>query len=153
MNKKISKLISTFFYVGYCPFAPGTAASFAAVLIYLLLWNNPVVYIITLVIVTILGFMTAKDSEAIFSRKDPPQIVIDEISGMLIALLFLPRTLPIILVAFFLFRAFDTLKPTPINRLEKLKGSLGIMLDDIAAGIYVNLSIHLALRFISFSTS
>jgi len=72
---------------------------------------------------------------------------------MLISLFLLPVKLPVIILGFFLFRAFDTLKPPPLDRLQNLRGSAGVMLDDIVAAIYTNLILQLSLRLTSTMAS
>lgn len=148
MTKKIIELISTVFYVGYLPIS-GTMASLAGLLIYFLINKNNSLYAIVLVAILVLGFISSGKAEEIFHQKDSRKIVIDEVGGMLIALFLLPVRLPIIIIAFFLFRAFDTIKPPPFDRLQHLPGSAGVMLDDIFAAIYTNLIIQLSLRITS----
>lgn len=143
--KNIIKLIASLFYLGYFPVAPGTVASFAGVVLYLLFANNLAIYLFVTAIFLILGFVVSGKAEEIFAKKDARQIVIDEVSGMLISLLFLPRRPVIIILAFLVFRLFDILKPPPIRRLEAIRGGAGVMLDDILAGIYTNLIFRLAL--------
>lgn len=89
-------------------------------------------------------------AERIFSKKDAKYIVIDEISGMLLSLIFIPYyNIKIVLVGFVLFRSLDALKPYPASRIQGLYGSLGVMGDDIIAGLYTNiiLQILFKLRF------
>jgi len=153
MSKSLVKLISTFFYVGYFPLIPGTAASFVAVLVYFIIKNNLLTYILILAALLILGFWVSEKAEELMDRKDPPAVVIDEVCGMLLSLLFLPYDLKLVIIAFFVFRLLDTLKPYPVGRLEELKGSLGIMTDDLVAGIYTNIILQLVVRFTSFKAS
>ena len=148
MKDRIIKLLATFFYVGYLPI-PGTMGSLATLLIYFSIVGNIILYATVLILLLILGFCISGKAAEIFQQKDSRKIVIDEVCGMLIALFMLPITLPVVLCAFFIFRALDTIKPPPINKLQYLPGSKGIMLDDILAGIYTNLIIQLALRFTS----
>jgi len=80
----------------------------------------------------------------IFRKKDDPRIVIDEVMGFLITMLWLPKTILFIILGFFLFRFFDILKPFPIRQWErKLKGGIGVVLDDVMAAIYANIILHL----------
>jgi len=153
MFKFLTKLIGTFFYVGYFPLIPGTAGSLAGVLIYFLLKDNILTYILTLSVLLILGFLVCGRVEGLMRKKDPPNVVIDEVCGMLLSLLFLPYNIKLVILAFFIFRILDTLKPYPIGRLEKLKGSLGVMGDDIAAGIYTNIILQVVVIFTSFKAS
>ncbi|MCX5695575.1 MAG: phosphatidylglycerophosphatase A [Candidatus Omnitrophica bacterium] len=139
MSKFLLRLISTFFYVGYFPLIPGTAGSLAGVFIFLLVKNNTFAHILTLGGLLALGFFVGGRAERLMQKKDPSCIVIDEVCGMLLSLLFLPYDIKFIVVAFVIFRILDTLKPYPVGRLERLKGSLGIMSDDIVAGLYTNI--------------
>jgi phosphatidylglycerophosphatase A len=148
--------------VGYLPLAPGTWGSLVGVAFYLLLWSlsqrvlfaNAAIRRFTLLevatpqmafmlmvifLVSMAGIWAASRAERLFQRKDPGVVVIDEVAGQMIALLpgpFYVHTWWSIISAFVLFRAFDIWKPYPIRRLEKLESGLGIMADDIVAGIY-----------------
>ena len=100
----------------------------------------------------ILGFLLAGGTAKLFIRRDPPQIVIDEINGMLISFLALPLgqvAMPvdrlILIAGFVIFRILDVIKPYPANRFQRQQGSLGIMGDDIVAGIYTNLILRLVI--------
>lgn len=148
--------------VGYMPIAPGTWGSVVGVGIYLLLrqasegwfgkngdfkWkvfpeSSHLIFTTLLLIVAILisliGIWAATRVERLQGSKDPGKIVIDEVAGQLITFLFIPFLSPwwVIAAGFFLFRAFDIWKPYPIRRLEALESGLGIMADDVLAGIY-----------------
>ena len=74
--------------------------------------------------------------------------MIDEVSGMLIAVFLLPVDFKVYLIAFFLFRAFDMFKIYPINKLESLPGGKGIMMDDIVSGLYTNIIMQIVLSFL-----
>lgn len=130
-------MISSGLYLGYLPKAPGTFGSLLGVLIYLLLREFRIVYIIVVTLLFVIGFLISKKAEDIFGKKDSPKIVIDEIAALCFVYLFIKPTLLMISLGFVLFRIFDILKPFPIKRVQEMPGSLGIMLDDIAAGIYV----------------
>ncbi len=113
--------------------------------IFLLIYQNSFFYLEITLGITIAGFIVSGTMEKLEGKKDPSCVVIDEVSGMLFALIGLPATAPIIITAYFLFRAFDMFKIYPANLLESKKGSFGIMADDIVAGIYTNLVMHAAL--------
>ena len=137
------KLIASFFYIGYLPIAPGTCASIGGLLIFLLARGNSF-HLQTLTgLIVILGFLTCGRAEKILKIKDSNKIVIDEVSGMLICCCFIPVTLFHALAVFFLFRIFDILKPFPINKIQALPGSLGVMLDDILAAFYALAALYL----------
>ena len=142
----LTKLLSTFFYIGYFPFAPGSVASFAGIIICYLLKDSPLIYGAVFVIITLLGFMAAGKMEKLVGKKDPSCVVIDEVSGVMIAFFMLPFRWPVVLSTFFLFRAFDMFKIYPCNKLEVLHGGAGIMMDDIVAGIYTMITMQIALR-------
>lgn len=150
MDKFIVKTISTFFYIGYLPLIPGTFGSMAGLLIFFLVKGNLFIYTCAFIA---LGFLTSGRAEEAFGYKDASCIVIDEVAGMLLSLLFLPYNLKTIIIAFCLFRILDSIKPYPANKLQSLKGSLGIMSDDIVAGLYTNIILQVVLRLVSFRAS
>ena len=92
-------------------------------------------------LVVAIGIWAANQAETYFKRKDPGHVVIDEIAGQLVALLFMAPTPGRLIGGFFLFRLFDILKPYPARRLEALPGGTGIMLDDLVAGAYANVAL------------
>lgn len=144
------KLVSTFLFVGYFPLAPGSIASIAGALLALMLYQNSLMYIFVWFIITLLGFLTSGRMEASLGSKDPGCVVIDEVSGSMIAFFLLPLNFSVWITAFFLFRAFDMFKIYPCNIIEKKSGSFGIMGDDIIAGLYANIIMHIAVRVIQF---
>lgn len=122
------------------PIAPGTWAS-ALGLLFFLVYNIPLyTQILVIFLLTVVGIVSSTIAEISIGQKDSGHIVIDELLGYLISVFSLPLNYVILIAAFFLFRFFDILKPFPIRLVEKkLNGGLGIMLDDILAGIYTNL--------------
>lgn len=150
----LSRLISTFLCAGYFPFVPGTFASLLGVLLFIPIKDNPAVYTAAAFLLVIAGFLASSEAEESFGKKDPKYIVIDEVAGMFISLLYFPYyDFQIVLMAFILFRIFDTLKAFPAGRIQYLKGSIGIMSDDLIAGIYSNIVIQVVFRCTSFKTS
>lgn len=149
MNKKpvvnvILKNIATLGFVGYLPIAPGTWGSLAGVALLFAFRFPPAVHAVVMLAVIAVGIAAADRAEKVIGEHDSGHIVIDELAGMLVSSLYLPQTPLYFASAFILFRVFDILKPFPVNYMERsLDGGLGIMADDIAAGIYVNLLIHL----------
>ena len=141
------KLTASVFFIGYLPFVPGTAASLAGVGLYLLIKNSQIAYFIVTLAVICLGFLVAGRAERLFAKKDASQIVIDEVAGLLVAFWFVAHEPVYLTAGFVLYRLFDWLKPYPLRRLEKLGGSLGIMLDDLGAGIYTNIILQTAIYF------
>lgn len=135
------KLTATVFGIGYLGKGVGTiAAFFGCVCWYLLFKNDPAIpYAILLtVLVTALGVWSGNMVEPLWG-KDHGRVVIDELAGMFISLLFIPVTIPYILIGFILFRFFDILKPLLIRRLEAWPGGWGVMADDVLAGVYANI--------------
>ena len=102
---------------------------------------DPVVIIIvlavTLVVVTVIGIWAGGRVERVLGRKDPGVIVIDEVAGMLLSVIVLqPRSLAVLVTAFLLFRLFDIWKPFPARESQALTGGMGVMVDDLIAGLY-----------------
>jgi len=129
--------------VGYAPVAQGTLAALAALVVYYLVRDNAWLFAGSTLFLVILGFLVSGRAERIFGKKDASQITIDDASGMLLALFLIPQRQAYIIAAFILYRMFDILKVQPAKRFEDLKGSPGIMLDDIVAGIYANLILQI----------
>ena len=103
-----------------------------------------------IVIIAVLGaIFSCKNIEAIYRKKDPPQVVIDEFIGMFIALAFIPPTSLNVILAFFAFRVFDVIKPAPIRRIERINSPYAIILDDVIAALYANISVQIIARIIS----
>jgi len=141
--QSIIKITATFFGVGYAPVAQGTLAALAALVVYYLVRDNAWLFAGSTLFLVILGFLVSGRAERIFGKKDASQITIDDASGMLLALFLIPQRQAYIIAAFILYRMFDILKVQPAKRFEDLKGSPGIMLDDIVAGIYANLILQI----------
>lgn len=143
----VNKAVVSVFFIGYLPLIPGTFGSLAGVgLFYLVGQSNSFVYFLSLVIVILLGLSLSGGAEKLFNKKDPSRVVIDEVAGMLIALAFMPLDLRIIVLGFILFRIFDTIKPYPADKIQNLHGAVGIMADDIIAGIYTNIVLQVVLN-------
>lgn len=152
--RKIAILtLSTFFYVGCLPFIPGTFGSIVGVFLFYLLKDSIPVYILFTSLLIILGFLITHEAEKILNKKDASCIVIDEICGMLLSLMFIPYDIKLIILAFFFFRIIDTLKPYPAGLVQELKGSKAVMGDDIIAGLYTNIILQAILRLVSFKIS
>ncbi|MCM8795891.1 MAG: phosphatidylglycerophosphatase A [Candidatus Omnitrophica bacterium] len=149
----VIKIISSFFFIGYLPFIPGTFGSLAGLFLYFVFKDNYLFYILLLFVLMVTGFSLTGKAEEILGRKDAPCIVIDEVIGMLLALIFIPYEIKLLIIDFVLFRILDALKPYPSGMLQNLKGSLGIMSDDIIAGLYTNIILQVVLRFASFKIS
>lgn len=144
----MTRAIATFFYLGYVPLAPGSMASLIGTLIYLLLYQHIEVYLGVLIVVCLLGFWASGALEKDLNHKDPSCVVIDEVAGVMIAFFMLPPLTSVMVTAFFLFRAFDMFKIYPADTFEAMPGGMGIMIDDIIAGLYTNIIMHAALGIV-----
>ena len=142
------RTIATAGGLGYSPVAPGTLASLAGAGLCWLLAPHPAAQLAGCATAVALGFWSAGPTAAVLGQKDPSVIVIDEVAGMMLTLAGLPARWPVYLAGFLLFRLLDILKPWPIRRLERLPGSRGIMLDDLAAGLAAQAILRLALHFL-----
>ena len=146
-------LAATFFGAGRLRPGPGTWGSAAAVLIWALVWRWVPAHLewgalAGLALAAILVGIPAATRFARASQlKDPQSVVIDEVAGQWITLLFAPVSWKTMLVGFILFRAFDILKPPPVRQLERLPEGTGIVMDDVAAGLYALLMMQLVLHF------
>lgn len=146
--RRLDELIATFFYVGKFPFAPGTAGSFAGLLLFLSVLDKPALQVLLFVLLTALGFFSAGRAERIFGKKDPKPVVIDEVAGIFIAFFGIPAHGLVFLSGFLLYRLLDIIKPFPARRLERLEGSAGIMLDDLLCAVYTNLILRALVLFL-----
>ena len=146
MVDRFCELTASVFYIGYSPVAPGTIGSFAALFLYYFLKGNPYLMAAGIFSCFILGLLTAGRAECFIGGKDSGEIVIDEFTGMLVSLFLLPPTMGYVVSAFILFRFFDIIKPRPIKSIENFDGSLGIMLDDVVAGVYANVILQVVYR-------
>ena len=134
MINNLSLFIITFFYIGKIKYAPGTFSSLATLIIWILLIpSDYFIRISIILLLSIIGFIFIKLSLPNFQEEDPQSIVIDEVIGMSIALIFI-NDLLIMIVAFLLFRMLDILKPSIIFYSQHFPGAYGILLDDILAG-------------------
>lgn len=148
MRSFFSLAIASACGVGYVPFAPGTFGSLVGLGLWAILPASPLIQGAAIVMLFIAGAWTAGVTERHFSRTDPGQVVIDEVMGMLVALFLNPVGWGGAWGAFLLFRIADIVKPFPANRLERLPGGLGVMADDLMAGLYANLALRAALAFL-----
>ena len=141
--------LATGAYTGFFPIAPGTVGSALGILIDrgLRATGSELVYGIAIIALSVAGVMASQVAEKHFARKDPSHVVVDEVAGMLVSLYLIPVSWIGLAVGFLLFRLLDIVKPFPCRRAEKLRGGLGIMADDLIAGVYVNLLLRLASLF------
>ena len=137
-------LLASGFGAGFSPLAPGTVGTLVAIPMEVLLSRIPFpLHELTLITFFFLSCWIADRAQDGWGRSDDPRIVIDEIMGFFLTMLWIPSTAFFIALGFFLFRFFDIVKPPPIRRLEKIRGGFGVVLDDVLAGVYANIVLHL----------
>jgi phosphatidylglycerophosphatase A len=146
-------LVATFFGIGHMRPGPGTWGSAATMLLWAALahflhpaWRTPSAVGLAIVVMLI-GVPAATQVSRAYATKDPQFVVIDEVAGQLIALIAAPLVWKTFLAGFILFRVFDIVKPPPVRQLERLPEGTGIVLDDVAAGIYALMVMQLLLHF------
>lgn len=151
--KNINYFFATFFYCGYFPKAPGTFASLVAGGLGYVVLNKfgfmPLLFVFLLI--TLIGFFTSGIVAGFEGIEDPSIVVIDEAAGILISMLivafFTENYFVNFLLSFLFFRLYDISKLFPVNKMEKIKGGSGIMLDDLVAGVMAALSVLIVIFF------
>jgi phosphatidylglycerophosphatase A len=142
MNK-IILFFSSVFGVGYIKYAPGTFGSLIGILLWVLFIPNIYLFqIFLLVAIFIISVLFSSMAEEIYRKKDDQRIVIDEVAGVWVSVAFLPKTFLFLLLGFILFRIFDIKKPWFIKKSQYFKSGFGITIDDVLAGIFVNIILH-----------
>lgn len=157
MNRKqLARLICTFFYIGEIPIPLGrgkgqgtTTSLVTMVIIWFLIPSSFHILLAISIVLFFISVWSATVGEKIFEKEDASRIVIDEVTGMVISLVSVPIGIKPYVGAFLLFRFFDIVKPPPARSMERLKGGWGVTLDDVIAGIYANLSLHVILFLIN----
>ena len=153
---RLFKLIVTFFFIGSVKLAPGTVASFAAVLIFYVFakYLNVFSFILIISAITLLSFIAISSYTADVFEKDKSEIVVDEVIGQSIALLplliFTESISPkffMCIISLLFFRFFDIVKPYPINIVDKMNNTFGVIFDDILAGIFAAILLTFVLIF------
>jgi phosphatidylglycerophosphatase A len=146
-------MVATVFGVGRLHPGPGTWGSAVTVVIWAAIAHElpaalqtPVAICLAL-LVTLIGIPAATRVARSSTTKDPQLVVIDEVAGQLIALVAVPLAWKTFLAGFILFRGFDIVKPPPVRQLERLPEGTGIVLDDVAAGLYAFIVMHLLLHY------
>ena len=147
-KEKSIMVLATGCFTGYIPFAPGTFGSIVGLpLCFLLSKAKLPVAILFILIFIFFAIWISTEAEKILKQNDPGCIVIDEIAGIMVTFLGLPFNIITVIAGFAAFRFFDILKPFPIRSMEiKFAGGTGIVLDDIAAGIFSNLVLQLIIQ-------
>jgi phosphatidylglycerophosphatase A len=148
MKNRLSLTIASALYIGFIPGAPGTYASIATTLGFFLTYRfahriSPELHMSTVCLIALIGVLVSAEVSRDTGLEDPSFVVIDEVAGQLLTFLFLPVTGLNLLLGTVAFRIFDIWKPFPIRRLEPLGGGVGIMADDLLAGVYGNLALQL----------
>lgn len=145
---KLHQILTSFFGIGLISKGGGTVAAIATCFIWFVAIAEPnsLIAVLLAILVTLYGVWGANQVEAIWG-KDSSKVVIDEVAGMMISLLFVPITEINIIVALVLFRFFDIAKPLLIRKLESLPKGWGVMGDDVLAGIYSNVVLQLLIYF------
>jgi phosphatidylglycerophosphatase A len=145
---RLAVVLATAGGAGYAPMAPGTAGSAVGALVYFLVWQWPVAsQIALLVALSVAGIWAGDQAARHFGREDPGEVVIDEVAGQLLTLIATGGSLAALILGFLLFRVLDIVKPWPVRRLEDLPGGLGIMADDLMAGLFGRLVMAVAIFF------
>ena len=133
---------------GYAPWAPGTAGTLGAIPLFWALCHLSLpIYLLTAAALTALAIYAAQAAGKYWKEADAPQIVIDEVVGYLITMTAVPWSWPSVLIGFALFRLFDVLKPWPASAFDRVKSGFGVVMDDVAAGVYAWGSLA-AIRFL-----
>ena len=143
LKQRLAFVFATGFGSGYSPVAPGTAGSVVGLLF---VWAMSTLslpgQIAAVAAVTLLSMIAADIVAKSVGLKDPGLIVADEIAGMMVTMIAIPLSATSLLLGFVLFRVMDVVKPPPARQFEHFKGGVGIVADDLMAGVYA----HLALR-------
>lgn len=137
-KKSVLYLLGSLFYIGYFPWFPGTLASLVTAVLIKTLYPfkpSPFLEIPVLFIILFAGVWISRRIEEESGLEDPGFIVIDEVAGMMMTVLLLPKTLSVVFGGMVLFRIFDIWKPWVINRVQRVPKGWGVMLDDLIAGL------------------
>jgi len=148
--KRFVMFTATWGGTGFSPFASGTVGTLGAIPLYLALSRLPLpLYLLSTVAFTFFACWVSGLAEQVFHEHDCGKIVIDEVAGFLVTMTALPPSWQTILAGFLMFRFFDIVKPQPARWFDRsLKNGYGVVLDDVAAGIYACAATHLVMRFV-----
>jgi len=151
---KIVLVLSTWFGTGLLPIAPGTFGTLATVPLILVLDNLGTTYkVLSLMIAIVVAVWASGRHQELLGQSDPGEIVIDEVAGFLLTMLFLPCSWLAIGLGFIFFRLFDILKPYPIRQTERIRGGFGVVIDDLVAGLYAYAVVRIILLIPGLSGS
>ena len=148
MKNRFALLCGSVFYIGFIPGAPGTYASIATTLgfFFIFFFSHripPALHVSAVCLISIAGVLASAAISKNTGIKDPSYVVIDEVAGQLVTFLFLPVSALNLILGTIAFRLFDIWKPFPIRRLESLEDGVGVMADDLLAGVYANLVLQI----------
>ncbi|MBN1984291.1 MAG: phosphatidylglycerophosphatase A [Chitinivibrionales bacterium] len=141
---------SSILFIGYIPLAAGTIGSLitAAAIWYFtdtiapfFKAENATLFLLAYCFLCYVAFFLADNATEVFGASDPKPVIIDECLGMIITFFLQPLSIPILIIGFCLFRLYDIIKPYPVHKFEEIDGGVGIVMDDVAAGIMANLSL------------
>ncbi len=137
------KYLATFFGAGFCPVAPGTMGTLGAAILYILLhmigYDQFIILLSILILSSIINIWVGGWAEDYFKTKDPHQVVIDEVAGYFLTIIFWQPNWQVCLLGFLAFRLFDITKPFPIRIFEQWPKGWGILFDDLMAAVYAAL--------------
>jgi phosphatidylglycerophosphatase A len=139
VKNNIILFLSSAFGVGYIKYAPGTFGTLVGLVLWVLFvpakYNLQFCYVVSMLLISL---VISSLAEKIYDIKDDRRIVIDEVVGIWVTLAFLPKTSIFLFLGFILFRFFDIKKPWIISKMQSLRGGLGVIADDVLAGIFTN---------------
>jgi phosphatidylglycerophosphatase A len=141
--ERLAVFIATAGGIGGAPLAPGTVASLATVVVLGLVPFSRVGLVVFLLVVIVVGTWAAHVAEPVIGGKDPGSIVIDEVAGMTLSVVAFPLTTEVLAAGLAFFRVFDVLKPPPARGSQRLTGGVGVMIDDLIAGLYALICVAL----------
>lgn len=147
LKDKICVAMCTLFGLGFTPLLGGTLASVVAVAVFLAI-KVRIYFLIFTAVSIVLSLLLTTRAEEIFKEKDCKKIIIDDFSGMLLALSFTPYDIRFVFSAFILFRIFDAFKIPPIDKVERLSGAAGVVGDDLLAGLYSLVALTIVRLFV-----
>jgi len=147
---RLAVLIATVFGVGYAPIAPGTVGSIVTVVFLGFFPFSRAALVVFLVLVVVIGTWAAHRAERVIGGKDPGAIVIDEVAGMTLSVIAFPLTPEVLAAGLALFRVVDVVKPPPARESQRIKGGVGVMIDDLIAGLYALAIIAISRRLLGW---
>jgi phosphatidylglycerophosphatase A len=153
MKNRLALTLASGFYIGFIPGAPGTYASIATTLVYFLVfhfahWIPSHLHMSAICLISMIGVLTSAIVSKNSGVEDPSYVVIDEVAGQLLTFLFVPYGALNLILGTIAFRVFDIWKPYPIRKLESLNNGVGVMADDLLAGVYANVALQIINMFL-----